>query len=81
MVSQFSQAARPAKHTNVQPIATPELPSAVPLMALSTGFWAFKTLAAATSWTSSAASRAARARLPASWRKRSVYIHARPRCC
>ena len=31
-----------------QPIAaTPELPSAVPLMALSTGFWAFKTLAAA----------------------------------
>jgi len=29
-----------------QPIATPELPSAVPLMALSTGFWAFKTLAA-----------------------------------
>lgn len=27
--------------------ATPELPSAVPLMALSTGFWAFKTLAAA----------------------------------
>ena len=31
-----------------QPIvATQELPSAVPLMALSTGFWAFKTLAAA----------------------------------
>lgn len=30
-----------------QPIAAPELPSAVPLMALSTGFWAFKTLAAA----------------------------------
>src|SRR5262245_33807719 len=31
-----------------QPIvSTPELPSAVPLMALSTGFWAFKTLAAA----------------------------------
>jgi hypothetical protein len=30
-----------------QPITTPELPSAVPLMALSTGFWAFKTLAAA----------------------------------
>ena len=31
-----------------QPIATTqELPSAVPLMALSTGFWAFKTLAAA----------------------------------
>lgn len=47
MASQFSQAARPAKHTNVQPMATPELPSAVPLMALSTGFWAFKTLAAA----------------------------------
>lgn len=30
-----------------QPAATQELPSAVPLMALSTGFWAFKTLAAA----------------------------------
>src|SRR5216110_213477 len=31
-----------------QPIVTAqELPSAVPLMALSTGFWAFKTLAAA----------------------------------
>ena len=31
-----------------QPIVTTqELPSAVPLMALSTGFWAFKTLAAA----------------------------------
>ena len=30
-----------------QPTATPELPSAIPLMALSTGFWAFKTLAAA----------------------------------
>src|SRR5262245_63920 len=30
-----------------QPIATPELPSAVPLMALSTGFCACKTLAAA----------------------------------
>ena len=29
------------------PAAGPELPSAVPLMALSTGFWAFKTLAAA----------------------------------
>ncbi len=29
------------------PVATQELPSAVPLMALSTGFWAFKTLAAA----------------------------------
>jgi hypothetical protein len=28
-------------------VNTPELPSAVPLMALSTGFWAFKTLAAA----------------------------------
>jgi predicted O-methyltransferase YrrM len=27
--------------------ASPELPSAIPLMALSTGFWAFKTLAAA----------------------------------
>lgn len=30
-----------------QPIVSPELPSAIPLMALSTGFWAFKTLAAA----------------------------------
>ena len=30
-----------------QPTAAPELPSAIPLMALSTGFWAFKTLAAA----------------------------------
>jgi hypothetical protein len=30
-----------------QKTTTPELPSAVPLMALSTGFWAFKTLAAA----------------------------------
>jgi predicted O-methyltransferase YrrM len=34
--------------TRPRPVATtPELPSAVPLMALSTGFWAFKTLAAA----------------------------------
>lgn len=47
MTSQLSRTARPAKHANVQPIATSELPSAVPLMALSTGFWAFKTLAAA----------------------------------
>jgi hypothetical protein len=48
MASQLSRTAPPAKHANVQPIAaTPELPSAVPLMALSTGFWAFKTLAAA----------------------------------
>src|SRR5215470_16092107 len=46
MASQLSRP--PAKHANVQPIAaTPELPSAIPLMALSTGFWAFKTLAAA----------------------------------
>jgi hypothetical protein len=30
-----------------QPAAAPVLPSATPLMALSTGFWAFKTLAAA----------------------------------
>ncbi len=30
-----------------RPAVPPELPSAVPLMALSTGFWAFKTLAAA----------------------------------
>ncbi len=80
-----------------QPIVTTqELPSAVPLMALSTGFWAFKTLAAAheeglsgpsrlwplrTSWASSAASRAAQARLLASSRKRSVCIHALPGCC
>ena len=48
MASQLSRTAPPARHANVQPIpATPELPSAVPLMALSTGFWAFKTLAAA----------------------------------
>jgi hypothetical protein len=48
MVSQLSRTVRPANYANVQPIAaTPELPSAVPLMALSTGFWAFKTLAAA----------------------------------
>jgi hypothetical protein len=33
--------------SEMMPIATSELPSAVPLMALSTGFWAFKTLAAA----------------------------------
>jgi predicted O-methyltransferase YrrM len=48
MTSQLSRTAPPARHANVRPIAaTPELPSAVPLMALSTGFWAFKTLAAA----------------------------------
>jgi hypothetical protein len=48
MVSQLSRTAPSARHANVQPIAaTPELPSAIPLMALSTGFWAFKTLAAA----------------------------------
>lgn len=47
MPRQLSQTASPAKHANVQIAATPELPSAVPLMALSTGFWAFKTLAAA----------------------------------
>jgi len=34
-----------------------------------------------TSWTSSAASRAAQARLLASSRERSACIHARPRCC
>jgi hypothetical protein len=46
MTRQVSRAARPAQY--VQPIdATPELPSVIPLMALSTGFWAFKTLAAA----------------------------------
>jgi 3-hydroxy-5-methyl-1-naphthoate 3-O-methyltransferase len=48
MASQLSRTAPSAKHANVQPVdATQELPSAVPLMALSTGFWAFKTLAAA----------------------------------
>jgi hypothetical protein len=48
MVTQLSRTTPPARHANVQPIpATPELPSAIPLMALSTGFWAFKTLAAA----------------------------------
>ncbi|WP_245277598.1 acetylserotonin O-methyltransferase [Mesorhizobium sp. L48C026A00] len=48
MASQLSRTAPQAKDATVQPIAaTPELPSAVPLMALSTGFWAFKTLAAA----------------------------------
>src|SRR6185437_8379899 len=48
MTSQLSRTAPPAKNANVQPIAaTPELPSAVSLMALSTGFWAFKALAAA----------------------------------
>ncbi|WP_287190756.1 methyltransferase dimerization domain-containing protein [Mesorhizobium sp.] len=48
MANQLSRTAPPAKHATVHPIAaTPQLPSAVPLMALSTGFWAFKTLAAA----------------------------------
>jgi hypothetical protein len=48
MASQLSRTPPAANHANVQPIAiTPELPSAIPLMALSTGFWAFKTLAAA----------------------------------
>ena len=48
MASQLSRTAPPAKHANVQPIhGTPELPSAVPLLALSTGFWASQTLAAA----------------------------------
>ena len=46
MASQPSRAARSASRANVQPIDA-KLPSAVPLMALSTGFWAFKTLAAA----------------------------------
>src|SRR3954462_5156977 len=46
--SQLSRTAPPATPANVQPLgAASELPSAVPLMALSTGFWAFKTLAAA----------------------------------
>lgn len=44
-LSSAALAADPAKR---QPMTTAqELPSAVPLMALSTGFWAFKTLAAA----------------------------------
>ncbi|MGE0799528.1 MAG: methyltransferase [Lautropia sp.] len=48
MTSVLSRMAPAAEHANVRPIsATPELPSAVPLMGLSTGFWAFKTLAAA----------------------------------
>ena len=48
MGSKRSRTAPPAKRGNVPPLATtPELPSAVPLMALSTGFWAFKPLAAA----------------------------------
>jgi 3-hydroxy-5-methyl-1-naphthoate 3-O-methyltransferase len=48
MASQLSWTAPPARHANVQPVpATPELPSAIPLMALATGFWASKTLAAA----------------------------------
>jgi hypothetical protein len=48
MTSQLSRTATPVTHANVLPAATtPEPPSAGPLMALSTGFWAFKTLAAA----------------------------------
>src|SRR5690242_16140236 len=48
MASQLSRTTPSARHANVQPISTTaELPSAIPLMSLSTGFWAFKTLAAA----------------------------------
>ena len=48
MASQLSQTAPAARHADGRPTpATAALPSAVPLMALSTGFWAFKTLAAA----------------------------------
>ncbi|WOH53546.1 hypothetical protein [Bradyrhizobium sp. sBnM-33] len=65
-----------------QPIVTTqELPSAVPLMALSTGFWAFKTLAAAHEEGRSVTLQAAPAPQLRSWRKRSVCIRARPRCC
>ena len=48
MNNRLSRTAPAARRANGQPGAmTRELPSAVPLMALSTGFWAFKTLAAA----------------------------------
>ncbi|HEY1339232.1 MAG TPA: methyltransferase [Bryobacteraceae bacterium] len=48
MARQFSRTASPAKPANVQPaVAAAELPSPVPLMALATGFWASKTMAAA----------------------------------
>jgi 3-hydroxy-5-methyl-1-naphthoate 3-O-methyltransferase len=48
MTNQLSRTASPVTHANVLPVAAPPAPpSAVPLMALSTGFWAFKTLAAA----------------------------------
>jgi hypothetical protein len=48
MMSNHLRTAPPAMRAVAQPTAaTPELPSAIPLMALSTGFWAFKTLAAA----------------------------------
>jgi len=48
MARPLSRSARPALHADVQPVeAAPALPSVIPLMALSTGFWAFKTLAAA----------------------------------
>lgn len=48
MASQSSRTARSTRHPSLPPIdAAPELPSVIPLMALSTGFWAFKTLAAA----------------------------------
>src|SRR5690554_4340755 len=48
MFDQVLRAALPARHTDLRPAGpAPELPSAAPLMALSTGFWAFKALAAA----------------------------------
>src|SRR5262245_9195448 len=48
MSGSLSRKAPSASRANNQPIdAAPELPSVIPLMALSTGFWAFKTLAAA----------------------------------
>ena len=48
MTSELSRVTPAAGQARLRPVAaTPELPSAIPLMALSTGFWAFKTLAAA----------------------------------
>jgi len=48
MARQLSNTARSAKHARIEPIdEAAELPSVIPLMALATGFWASKTLAAA----------------------------------
>ncbi len=48
MTSQHARTSPPVTHPNILPNAPAQgVPSAVPLMALSTGFWAFKTLAAA----------------------------------